>query len=412
MTGSERSRRCRATFLVGVGSALVGLMASSCGGSRGHRPVVSTDSAGVEVVANAESGVDDAPLWSLSDTPTVDIRAADTADAPVLFDIVGLCETRRGRIAVGNRGTQQVLVYDSVGGLVEAFGGQGEGPDQLMSLRSIVSLGGDSIGVYDQGRQRVAVYGPDGHVARSFATTQLTVSGGSSWLTVLSDGQFILMSEARTDAIGVHRSRLEAYRLSAAGAPLATLGPFEGDEGFVSQSGRRGGTLFGPRTQVVALRDELVVGTAGVPQLDVYDVSGRLLRVVRWPDRRRDVTTADVAHYVEAAVAAVPEPQRPMVRQMLSATPASRRFPVYDRVLESTTGNLWVGIYSPPALTSGVARYPARRWLVVGADGAIQARLRTPEGFDMRVVDQDEVIGVYIDSLGEESVRIYALHRG
>ena len=77
------------------------------------------------------------------------------------------------------------------------------------------------------------------------------------------------------------------------------------------------------------------------------------------------------------------------------------------------TGEIWVGAYAgefgimAQFLVGEVPRMPARRWLVFGADGALVAKLNTPEGFQPNAVHAGRVWGVFRDELYVESVRAY-----
>jgi hypothetical protein len=57
------------------------------------------------------------------------------------------------------------------------------------------------------------------------------------------------------------------------------------------------------------------------------------------------------------------------------------------------------------------ARSPQREWLVFDSLGALMARVSTPVGFRPLSVGAAEVIGVFVDELGVESIQVYEVIR-
>jgi hypothetical protein len=366
-----------------------------------------TDSAGVEIVTTTATGLDDAQTWGLGNAPVTEIRSSDTGN-PVLFGITEVVPLPGGEIAVGNSEPLEVLVFGSDGNQVRSFGREGEGPGEFGSISSIVALPGDSIGVYDVRRRRFTVFSPSGEASRSFDTRDLNPPGGSSRILLLSSGQFLLFGEGGFgDETGIHRTPAESFVLSATGIVVRTIGPFPGGETYVLESGGRGPVIFGAKTLSVTLEDRVVVGLSDGPELRTYEKTGVLTRILRWDMLRRPVTEEDVAMYLDVALATVPETQRQVVRRFLSSLPSSSEAPVYEKLLASDLGELWVGLFQSPVLASGVPRQPQRDWLVFSSRGAVRFRLRTPGGFDLRAVRNHTAIGVFTDELGVESIRAY-----
>jgi hypothetical protein len=170
---------------------------------------------------------------------------------------------------------------------------------------------------------------------------------------------------------------------------------------------------FGAGTYGVTSGDALVVGTADAPEFRMYGPSGALQQIVRWPDHDRTVGgpfLSEWSEFVDDWVASMPPGQRDGIREILDGMPQAERFPVYDRIVASDNGEIWVGAYAGQLTMPGTplnARVPARRWLVFGPDGALAGSVHTAEGFQPHAVRDGQVWGVFRDQLDIESVRAY-----
>jgi len=381
----------------------------ACAEPSSTRVATVTDSAGVTIVSSPAEIIGALAAWNLGETPVLDIRTQD-GEGPALFRVSIAVALSEGRTAVGNGGSMEVLIFDTQGELIQVIGGEGQGPGEFGSIKSILELSEDSIGVYDPSLRRFSVFGTDGNLVRSFETRDLNPPGGSSKILQLPNRELILFGEGGIGSeLGVHRLSAESFRLSGVGEVLGSMGSFPGSESYVSETGSRGKVFFGAGTFSVTLGDLLAVGLADVPEFRLYGQSGELARVVRWISGGRPVTEEDVARHIDVAASAVPEAQREMVRDVLSSVPHAEATPIYDDLIASDEGDLWVGLYEAPVLTEGVARYARRTWLVFDREGAPRATLETPEGFRLHAVRDGRALGVQMDELGVEYVRAYAI---
>ena len=190
---------------------------------------------------------------------------------------------------------------------------------------------------------------------------------------------------------------------------MGSFGDFPGAEVFVDQMA--GMILFGANSYATVVGEELVVGTGKEPELRFYANDASLRRIVRWPDHDRRVTEERVEQYLVAAEAALPEAARPQARAMLARIPQSDSEPAYENILSAPDGELWVGEYRGPEMALPGARSPVREWMVLDDGGVLQARVSTPLGFQPLYVGQKEVIGVFVDEVGVESIQAYEVIR-
>lgn len=382
----------------------------SCEASSPPELTATTDSAGVVVVTHTNASMAGVPSWALSEDPILTVQTEEGGSGPALYQVSTVVPLANGRVAVGNGGTKEVLLVDSLGAVVGMIGGEGEGPGEMASIGSVVAMRGDSLGVYDSRRKRYSVFGPEAVVGRTFEIQAMSPAGESSGLLPLTGGDFILFREEGPAAdVGNHRPLTVWFRLSHDGALLDSLGPFPGRDSYRSSDGWSGPVLFGSQTQAATLGKTLVVGTAGIPEIREYDESGNLIRIVRWPDHDRVVTEAEVGRFIDASLATLPEAQRPMARDMLAGIPVAAQKPVYERLVVSDNGEIWVGLFAEVVPSDGVVREPERTWLVFTDGGMAKARAVTPEGFRLHAVQAGRALGVYSDEYGMELIRAYTL---
>lgn len=392
---------------LGAGAALV---LAACGGAGTSPGVVVRDSAGIEIVENGPESLAAAARWSLAAEPSLELRSR-AADDVVLFLIADVAPLDDGSVAVANGGSQEVLVFDRSGSLLRRLGGEGEGPGEFGSLSSVLALE-DSLGVYDSRQRRLSVFGPEGRLVREVALGARAQPGSSMALHPLSTGDFALFVRGGLRAEpGVFRPEAESFRISPAGEVLATYGSFPGSELAVIP-GAAGAVLFGALTVAATVGEHLVVGLGERPELRAYAPSGSLSRILRWPDADRTVPAERAERFLEAGLEEMPEAQRPQMRAMFERLPKADRLPPYEDLIGSDAGDLWVGGYVGPERAMPDFRDPVRPWLVFDPAGALQASLQSPEGFRPLAVHGDELVGVFTDALGVESVRAYAILRG
>lgn len=414
-----------------IGLAIVAVALSGCGAD--SRPGVTVaDSAGVEIVANLPRSLEAAEAWSLSTEPVVEVGAG--ADPEVaLFRITDVVPLEGGRSAVGTNTPPQVRVFESDGTLASTLGREGEGPGEFSSVGSVVPLGADSLAVWDPTRRRMSVFTVDGRHVRDVdlsAIAPLTVAAapnsrsdaGFTHLLASAQGSLLLFAEgafsARADP-GVRRPELASYRITAEGEELARLGPFPGMEMFFGGAMGPIPLPLGARTYATVSEGAFVVGTADATEFRVYASTGALARIVRWPDRARDVGGPFLSTWSELV------DSQPGMRELVEAIPRPERYPAYEGLVSTDAGEILVGDYAGPlgilplrrADPPGpdafrpMRRFPERRWLVFSAEGSLVASVVTPEGFEPYAVHNGLAWGVFTDELDVESVRAYRLSK-
>lgn len=416
-----------------TGLAMVTAVAawSGCGESTEAGYLSVADSAGIRVATNLPGSVDAAEGWALGSEPVAEIGAGASPEVP-LYEVSAVTPLADGGVAVGTESPPQALVFDAAGSLTASLGRQGGGPGEFSRVTSLVPLGQDSLAVWDPDRRRVSVFTLDGAFVREVdlsdvapvgvmaAPSTRTVAAWTYLLPGLVDGQrdFILFSVGVFGpGMGPRRPAAASYRVSAAGEPLATYGPFPGYESYNSEQTGVVPYPFGAETWGAVSGDALVIGTAERSELRYFGPDGALRRIVRWPEPDRAVEGPFVEQWeasFEEWVETMPPRARGPIRDRFDHVPYPDQFPAYAGVVAGGNGRIWVGDYPGHLLIPATPidhRVPSRRWLVFDADGRLTATVGTPAGFQPRVASGDRVWGVYRDEVDVESVRAYTLTR-
>lgn len=397
---------------------MLAVFAAGCGGGTSRPSVSVTDSVGVKIVTNSAAQVAVAARWTLDSAPTLTIESSPNGPY-TLFQVAGVVPLPGGRVAVGNGGAHDVLVFGPDGKLARAFGEEGRGPGEFERIGSITALPGDSVAVLDEGDERLSVFDDAGRLAHDaeLGDTIDHAHGAFGRILPLADSGLVLFTTGSVIADTTsHATSLRVgsgcMRITGDGAVLARYGSFPGPEMFKNVGGMvAGNVFFWAATDVATVGNDLVVGTEETTQLRVYGPSGAVSRIVRWPDHDRAVTKADLDSAFDIMMARVPEAQRKDMRGILAKLPHAQREPPYRSLVSSDDGDVWVGDYDVHFGIPVPPSPPARHWLVFTPSGTLTAIISTPAGFSPSFVRDSTVVGVYVDDMGVESIRAYRIRK-
>ncbi len=375
------------------------------------------DSAGIQIVESASAawstGV---PGWELDSIPTVEINGDPEHQEYFLFFVVGAQLLENGYIVVADRGNEQLVVFDSLGGFVETVGRPGEGPGEFSSVLDIFRCVGDTLMVREALRMSVLDSRP------RFVRTELIagrlVESRGVMEGVWPDCSAILINdtpyELPTPGQGIHQqtmvlqwSALDGSRRdTVVVAPGPDLFPAEMVGRLVSQE-----MAFG-KEPVWAVDGELVYfGAAARFEITAFNRNGALQRIIRWDAPLSPVTDADVRDVEEQYRATVAEfPQEAAFRPAPDHFPIPEYKPAYGGLLVDDRGNLWVrlyreNIYEPPPTAA------ERNWAIIDASGRWLGTIRIPDGLKVLAVQRDLVVGVFADENDVEHVRLYRIRK-
>jgi hypothetical protein len=163
---------------------------------------------------------------------------------------------------------------------------------------------------------------------------------------------------------------------------------------------------LGRQTAFAARDSSIFVATGDDYQVDVYDLSGSLVRIQRRDGQRRVASETNKSAWFAALLAeALDDREAAWVRERYRSVPFPERLPAYSqRMLHDDAGNLWVEQFAAPDDT-------VRVWDVFDNRGQYVVEVKVPSPFAISQVVSDQVLGIWIDTLDIQTVRAYKLQR-
>lgn len=387
----------------GLVALLLATLPAACDRPYDGPPLTERDSAGVRVLEAHLPVWNDSTAWLLDPEPVLDLHGRDSTAAFDFFRIRGMRRLADGTIAVANGGTGQVRLFSPLGDHIASLGGQGEGPGEFGRLEKI-ELVGDSIFALDSDGD-VAVFGPvtDPTLVRTMSLPYVKV-----WsLHSLGDGTLVaptVTSEpAPPTAPGVVRPPHALLRLDLEGALLDSVGTITGHEEYTNNVSFSGSPLF-PKASIVAARDgRIYYGSADLMEVHELGPNGELLRILRIPDYPLELDEELIEAERQARVRSVPA----MLRDAIQSLPSPATRPAYRDMLVDATGAIWLRPFE--GMTEGGTPLD---WQVIDADGTWLGGVTVPTNVRLWEIGIDEVLGSWIDELGQQRPLVFRLRRG
>lgn len=425
----ERHVRLAAVTRLARGAALLlaggaALFLAACGGGERAPAALVRDSAGVAIVEHEAVDSASVPWLAIDASRTRRLGAAEGESGVMLFQVRSAARLSDGGVVVANGGSSELIYFGADGEHFVTAGRKGGGPGEFQQLGGVFVLPADSVAVYDPAASRVSVFDRDGRFMREFATS------GESRVAVVGrfrDGSYVGTTGApippgelqnglmRRDVVYVRfrepvADRADGTAESAAIAPsgLDTLGVYPSDDRFMrmTQSGGQIRSIelisppFGRSTGVATADEVMYIGTQDGPDVIAVEPSGTVVRLIRTGVSPVAVTPALLEQWIERRVQTVPSERQPAVRQTYANIELPSFLPTYGAIAAAANGTVWVQDYTGAGEPND--------WTLYGPDGEREARLRLPERFRVMDVGEDWVLGVELDDLDVETIRIYS----
>lgn len=392
--------------------ALVGALAWSAAGCApaGSTPsgtVLRADSAGIEIVTNlAPSNA--LPVDSILEDPVLLIRPDEEGD--IVFDVVlGLAPLPDGGVAVGSHGPRTVYLFDDRGRLRRTVGGPGDGPGEFNGIAGTFVVPPDSLAVFDNWGGRLTLFTAAGRPARTVDVRHFMPPGSGARIYSMPGGFALvaISSFGRPRGRTEYRDSAGSYLLNPVGDSIGYYGRFPGASAMYSE-GLFGTLPFGGLLSTAARENgHLVVGTGDRPELTEYTSTGRPVRIIRWPNHDRAVSSSRMEEFIEFRVSNLSENSRPRLEPAMRELPHADTEPAYYGVVVASDGSLWVGDYPGPEFFGPSPPVGSKTWTVLTADGERVRRIVGPPGFTVYALRDGLAYGVHIDEWGTESVVVY-----
>ena len=397
-----------------VVAAVVTLAAMACRQdeqSTGEFASLVRDSAGIRIVENARPPEGSRLPWRIGPEPTVSIGVVDGEEPYMLHGVIDATRLSGGGIAVANRGSEEVRVFDAHGVHLVTFGGRGEGPADFRSLWRIEPWPGDSILAWQLVNRRFSVFDSNGNYGRSFVLRSDENASSRRSLPLVAtreDGTIVSIVEGDADSTGVELVDGEGSRLVSLGA--------HADEDMITARGSRGYTERMPaaysRELVTSLWGDLIVVSPNHRyEIRAFGADGVLARIVRREHAPRIPTEADKQFYLDREIALrdgleMPEELLEEARRVFGSIPVVETFPAFSAILTDDAGYLWVREYDLPR-----EERPAPLWTVFDPGGHVLGFIETPNDVRIHHIGEDYILVRVQDELGVETVQLWPLER-
>jgi hypothetical protein len=377
--------------------------------------VTRTDSAGVDIVENSGPPPADGGGWAVSSEPSLSIGTVEGEDVYQFFGVAGVHRFSDGRIGTADFGSRTVRIYAASGAHLQSFGQQGAGPEEF-EMPILAGAIGDTLVVADRAHHRLSLVHPDlGFVGLARISDEvggyLNPSGGFANGQTVYGGAFDMrrIGELKN---GMNRAGTFYRSAKLDGTLAADFGDKDGAEFFIKdmegegQESQPAVIPFGRNPMAAVSPSYFFFSDQDRYEIEAYDSSGRMVRVIRLPWDAIPVTSADGEQHIESVVEQVGSPdQEAGIRAYLGALPLPEAFPPHGRLLADQLDCLWVEDFQRPGVEN-------RTWNVFDPEGELVGRVTLPERFNPVEIGADYVLGVGWDEMNVEYVRMYALTRG
>ncbi len=406
-----------------VSPALLVLLLSlpACGGgSHGGWAGSITDSAGVQVVSNPSRGLwNGRTPWSFTEEFRIGASGVEGAATPeaMFGSVAGIDVDSAGDIYVADSQARHVQVFGPDGHFLRTIGGPGNGPGEMQSVTAVL-LHGNQVWVPDLNNQRIDRFSLDG---KPLGSDPVDFEHGlpSQWAHL--DGGRLLTRFQTLPMPGMEDK--------STGDPLVAFGTDGRDTILVLPKGKTltvsGGRasmrLFEPEPRWDASPDgRIFVAMTGAYRVEVYDGTGKLLRVITKPYEAQKVTESDQKKIIAELRRRMSDQGIPAqaLDQVLAAVTFADTYPAMQMLLAGPDSTLWVQrVRTAAEMTEGsgemdLGQMGSRDWDVFGADGRYLGLLPLPPRFSPMLVRGNKIWGTQRDSLDVPSVVRYRLERG
>jgi hypothetical protein len=394
-------------------AVLLAALATSTSCARGTRATV-RDSSGIAIVENPGSLAAGDRGWSIAAEPDLIIGTAEGDSSYQLYGVAGAHRTADGGIALVDAGSWQVRIYDARGAFLRSFGGRGGGPEEF----GMPALGGavhDTLVVVDRAQHRIAMVHPDVGFVR-LARVDDEVGGYLNPAGTFGNGQVVFGGAFDMRRIGeLHEGMNRAHTFYRScnpdGSMAADFGYKIGAEFFIrtlegsGPDSRPALVPFGKQPLATVSPDRFYFASGDNYEIEVYEPTGRLVRLIRLDRGAVAVTAQDGrVHIEEMAAEAAHENEARVIRQRLAQLPLPETFPAFANLEADALGYLWAEQYRRP----GQDEAP---WDVFDPEGVLTAQLRLPPRVYPLEIGADYLLALHWDELEIEYVHLYALQR-
>lgn len=358
--------------------------------------------------AGGEPSRDGPPRWSLSEEPLVAIGQLQGEAAYLFEHVAGVVLLPGGGVAVADRGSASLRVYDADGSLQVEMGRQGEGPGEFEYINRLLVFGSDTLAVYDGSLFRLTTFARNGTLLKALNLRPAPGSRPEVLVGRFVDGD---LAVSWIDLGPRDRSKVtpDVMPIARFGADGVFIDGLATATGMVRAT--RGPVPFSPRLHSFVYGDSIFFSN-GVSEITVVDASGAVARTIPLPLPRLDPgeARAQLAARVEELGARGELPRFTSAEDVAEA--GEGPVPAASELLLDDRGRFWLKPYDPARdshlLSAGAfERRAGGVWWVLERDGSTLALVPMPDRFTPMDVRGGLVAGVIRDDLDVERVLVF-----
>jgi hypothetical protein len=394
--------RTSARPFIGAASALV--LLAACSGAPGD-PVVVRDSAGVAITLSTAPAWPAEDAWHLAPEPRQVVGGLAGQRLHAFTSATDARVIDRDRVLVTNcSNPPEVRLFDASGGHLQTFGGMGTAEGRCRFILRTWTAG-DTLIIYDPTLARLTYFDLRGRVHRTLPVP--TGPESLVWVDRFADGSLLgRPSHPLPVEDGRTRARFAYSRLYPAEQVVEPIVEVLGAEFVVSGTGSPHPiieqVLFAPFTTAAVHGRALYLSDTRDFWIEERDQDGILHRRFGRTWDPEPIRSGFIRAYREQRLRAAGGEVR-AVRQELERAVFASRFPAHDpSMLVDATGHVWV-------LHVAIRPGEERLWSVFAPDGRWLGEVSTPNRLRVTSVGTDHVIGVWQDSHGVPTVRVFDL---
>jgi hypothetical protein len=345
--------------------------------------------------------------WQVDTVAVFQVGHREGEPAYQLYQVVGIAELPDGAVAIANRGSSEIRLYDASGRFVRALGRDGAGPGEFSGLLNLVARG-DTLYAYDMMFGRLTRFLSSGAYLDDSVLRPEGTWIAPRFLGLVRDGAVAAWTiHNLPSGDGFQRYSAVLLRIDQ-DRTADTLGLFPGDEMIFQRRRLGGGTStmtswswsFYRRFLAVAGGDRIFAAPNDSAVVYVWDGSGVPLDTLRWDDLPQPLDDALATALFERATAKLEPAEREKEREVFREAARPETAPVFSWLVLGPDGELWVRRFDQPGAEMS-------EWLVFRQDGSLQARARIPMTRVIRAVSRERIYTVELDEYDVEYVRGY-----
>jgi hypothetical protein len=385
-------------------AALVALtLMCGCNKAAQTPSVVVRDSAGIKIVETSTANRVAAPI-TLEERASFAVGEMEGEPQYLLSSVVGALQLSENVTVIANRGTNELRFYDKAGKWLKSEGREGEGPGEYEYLRALGRCRAEGFVGFDLHWQ-VNAYDANGTFQEK---SVLRAPDGISPYNLACDdhGHFLILGWGRgTQApqIGFHALRDHLVLASSNGTIATDFGQRLASERIGNERGSRPHPAG--RATLFALHNDVVyIGSGERFELELYDLTGGLRKLLRGPAIPLKTTDSVKTAYTDLALARISPERQPALRNEIAKWEWPASFPAYTKLIVDHAGVAWVRAFQLDPRAS-------EAWSLLDPERGYLGDVTLPAGLSLLEAGPDYLLVLQRDSLDIESVLKFRMTR-